>query len=179
MTRTGADAPEALPDGLNDSIDLAIVETLRRDGRATLSVLSQRTGLSVSAVQSRVQKLERRRIITGYHAGVDYKALGYPISAFVSVTPTTYIDDAVIPERLHTIPGVMSCYSVAGAPSYLLLVRTGSPEMLEELLNSIHRALPVSTQTTVVLQAYFEEAPLVRSEPRLPRSPAPRTNPSA
>ena len=78
----------------------------------------------------------------------------------VSVTPTDYAEEQRIPERLRGIPGVVSCYSVAGVPSYMLLVRTRSPEALEGLLNTIHRVLPVSTQTTLILQAYFEDAPL-------------------
>ena len=160
MTRSGGGPDGGRPAGLGDRIDATIVETLRRDGRATLATLSRNTGLSVSAVQSRVQKLERRQVITGYRAVVDYKAIGYPISAFVSVTPTDYTDEQRIPERLRDVPGVVSCYSVAGAPSYLLLVRTSSPESLEALLNTIHHVLPVSTQTTLILQAYFEENPL-------------------
>ena len=161
MSRSTGDDPAApLPPEVGDRIDAIILQTLRRDGRATLATLSQNTGLSVSAVQSRVQKLERRQIISGYRAVVDDKAIGFPISAFVSVTPTDYAEEQRIPERLRGIPGVVSCYSVAGVPSYMLLVRTRSPEALEGLLNTIHRVLPVSTQTTLILQAYFEDAPL-------------------
>ncbi|GAA2518062.1 Lrp/AsnC family transcriptional regulator [Rarobacter incanus] len=140
-----------------DQVDRAIIEVLTADGRATLAKLSDKTGLSVSAVQSRVQKLERRGIIAGYRAVVDHEALGTPISAFVSVTPLDYSQQSQIPARLAEIAGVMSCYSIAGAPSYMLLVRTQSPSHLEDLLNTIHASVPVSTQTTLILQAYFEE----------------------
>ena len=47
---------------------------MEKDGRATLSQLSDATGLSISAVQSRVQKLERRNVILGYiHSGFHIK----------------------------------------------------------------------------------------------------------
>lgn len=46
-----------------DDIDETILRMLEEDGRATLSQLSDATGLSISAVQSRVQKLERRDVI--------------------------------------------------------------------------------------------------------------------
>ena len=46
-----------------DATDGVILDMLEKDGRATLSHLSEATGLSVSAVQSRVQKLERRGVI--------------------------------------------------------------------------------------------------------------------
>ena len=49
-----------------DATDGVILDMLEKDGRATLSHLSEATGLSVSAVQSRVQKLERRGVIRGY-----------------------------------------------------------------------------------------------------------------
>lgn len=52
--------------GQFDDIDETILSMLEKDGRATLSQLSDATGLSISAVQSRVQKLERRNVILGY-----------------------------------------------------------------------------------------------------------------
>ena len=48
-----------------DETDQRILTMLEADGRATLAQLSQATGLSVSAAQSRVQKLEKRGIIKG------------------------------------------------------------------------------------------------------------------
>lgn len=138
-----------------DETDLRIAELLERNGRATLAELSAETGLSVSAVQARVQKLERRGVIRGYRAVIDDEARGLPIGAFVSVTPLDYSEEANIPERLRGIPGIRSCHSVAGAPSFVLEVRVSSPGRLEELLNLIHRTVPVSTQTTIILQTYF------------------------
>lgn len=47
--------------GQFDDIDETILRMLEEDGRATLSQLSDATGLSISAVQSRVQKLGTSR----------------------------------------------------------------------------------------------------------------------
>lgn len=142
-------------DGGIDATDAAILDMLEADGRATLSQLAAGSGLSVSAVQSRVQKLEKRGIIKGYRAVIDYERRGLPISAFVSVTPLDYSRESEIPDKLHDLDGVVSCYSIAGAPSFILLVRVATPGRLEELLNLIHRTVPVSTETTVILQTYF------------------------
>ena len=139
-----------------DEVDRALVQALRQDGRATLSSLAAMTGLSLSAVQARVRKLEARDVITGYRAVVDPEVLGLPITAFVEITPLdqSQVDDA--PERLREVPGIEACYSVAGGANYLLLVRVASPRALEELLGSIRREASVSTRSTVVLQTYFE-----------------------
>lgn len=138
-----------------DAKDATILDMLEEDGRATLSQLSKATGLSVSAAQSRVQKLEKRGIIKGYGAVIDHEQRGLPISAFVSVTPLDYDKESDIPRKLKDVDGVVSCYSVAGAPSFVLLVRVASPSKLEELLNLIHRTVPVSTESTVILKTYF------------------------
>ena len=97
----------------------------------------------------------RRGVIKGYRAVLDYELRGLPISAFVSVTPLDYSQEADIPGKLHELEGVVSCYSIAGAPSFMLVVRVSSPSKLEELLNRIHRTVPVSTESTVILQTYF------------------------
>lgn len=88
------------------------------------------TGLSVSAAQSRVQKLEKRGIIKGYKAIIDQEQRGLPISAFVNVTPLDYSAESSIPDKLNNIDGIVSCYSVAGAPSFVLVVRVASPPPL-------------------------------------------------
>ena len=131
-----------------DATDGVILDMLEKDGRATLSHLSEVTGLSVSAVQSRVQKLERRGVIRGYKAVIDDERRGLAVNAYIAVTPIDY-------SQLKNIDGIMSCDSVAGSPSFMLTVRVESPSKLEELLNLIHRTVSVSTETTIVLQRYF------------------------
>ncbi|KAB8287051.1 Lrp/AsnC family transcriptional regulator [Bifidobacterium avesanii] len=138
-----------------DTVDDRILDLLEADGRATLSELAAATGLSVSAVQSRVQKLEKRGVISGYRAVVDPEQRGLAIGAFVAVTPLDYAQEARIPEKLRDIEGIVSCDSIAGAPSFMLVVRVASPGKLEELLNLIHRTVPVSTETTMILKRYF------------------------
>ena len=59
---------------MDDAVDLAIVSAVSRDGRATLADLSAATGLSVSAAQARLKRLEARGVITGYRATIDASA---------------------------------------------------------------------------------------------------------
>ena len=40
---------------------------------------------------------------------------------------------------------------------HMLTVRAASPSKLEDLLNVIHQTVPVSTETTIVLQRYFSK----------------------
>ncbi|MCX4097274.1 MULTISPECIES: Lrp/AsnC family transcriptional regulator [Nocardia] len=139
-----------------DDIDRLLIRELMADGRATLSNLAEKATLSVSAVQSRVRRLEARGVIRGYTAKVDPEALGQLLSAYVAITPLdpSQPDDA--PALLQHIPGIEECHSVAGDESYMLLVRVASPRHLEQLLQEIRATANVRTRSTIILQTFYD-----------------------
>ena len=138
-----------------DDIDRILMRELAADGRATLSELAASTGLSVSAVQSRVRRLESRGVVTGYSARINPEAVGHLLSAFVAITPLdpSQPDDA--PARLEHIKEIESCHSVAGEESYILLVRVESARALEDLLQRIRTTANVQTRSTIILSTFY------------------------
>ncbi len=138
-----------------DAIDRILVRELVADGRATLAHLASVAGLSVSAVQARVRRLEARGVVAGYAARLNPEALGNLLSAFVAITPLdpSQPDDA--PARLEHIREIESCHSVAGEESYVLLVRVSSARALEDLLQRIRTAANVRTRNTIILQTFY------------------------
>lgn len=148
---------------LDDDTDRLIAAALIADGRSTLKSLAEATGLSVSAVQARVRRLETDGVIRGYTAIVDPEAIGLPLAALVAITPLDPAHEYDIPDRLVGLAEVESCHSVAGEDSFVLFVRVASPTALEELIREIRRCANVSTRTTVVLQTFFER----RAQPTL------------
>ena len=142
-----------------EETDRAIVRELTLDGRLSYTDLAERVGLSVSAVHQRVRRLEQRGLITGYAARVDAKALGLPLTAFVSITPMDVAQPDDAPARLAHLPAIEECHSVAGVESYILKVRVASPDALEGLLAEIRAAANVTTRTTVVLSTFYEDRP--------------------
>ncbi|OBH39884.1 AsnC family transcriptional regulator [Mycobacterium intracellulare] len=140
-----------------DDVDRILVRELVADGRATLAELAASARLSVSAVQSRVRRLEARGVIAGYSARVDPEAVGHLLSAFVAITPLdpSQPDDA--PARLEHIEEIESCHSVAGEESYVLLVRVASARALEDLLQRIRTAANVKTRSTIILNTFYTD----------------------
>jgi Lrp/AsnC family transcriptional regulator, leucine-responsive regulatory protein len=136
-----------------------IVALLARDGRMSFTELARQTGLSVSAAQQRVRRLERRGMIRGYAALIDPGDAGLPLTAFISIKPfdPAAPDDA--PARLAHLRAIEACHSVAGEESYILKVRVASPAALEDLLQQIRAAASVSTRTTIVLSTPYENRP--------------------
>lgn len=144
-----------------DDIDAGIVRAVVQDARATLADLSAAVGLSVSAVQTRLRRLESRGIITGYRALVDAEAVGKPLAAFIEITPLDPAQPDNAPELLEHLAEIEACHSVAGEASYMLYVRVASPRHLESLLREIRAAASVNTRSTVVLQTFYENRPIL------------------
>ena len=139
-----------------EDTDAEILRLLSTDGRMSFTDLAKQTGLSVSAVHSRVRRLEQRGVIRGYRAEVDPQALDLALTAFVSVKPIDPAAPDDAPERLSGIAAIEACHSVAGDESYILKVRVATPLALEQVLQEIRAAANVSTRTTVVLSTPFE-----------------------
>ena len=71
-----------------DRVDEAILRLLEKDGRLSFNSLGQEVGLSKTPSWTRVNALERNKVITAYRAEIDPAALGLQLHAFVQVTIT-------------------------------------------------------------------------------------------
>ena len=142
-----------------DETNRTILTLLASDGRLSYTELARKTGLSVSAVQQRVRRLEERGMIRGYGAVIDPVAAGLPLTAFVSIKPFDPAAPDDLPDRLAHLTAIEACHSVAGDESYILKVRVASPVALEDLLQEIRAVAGVSTRTTVVLSTPYEGRP--------------------
>ncbi|MCM3486592.1 Lrp/AsnC family transcriptional regulator [Kocuria rosea] len=123
--------------------------------------MSERVGLSVSAVQARLRKLESSGVIAGYQAILDPEAIGKPLAAFIEITPLDPRQPDNAPELLQSITAIEACHSVAGDSAYMLFVRVASPKALEALVNEVRHVASVNTRTTVVLQTFYEHRPML------------------
>ncbi|WP_062299709.1 Lrp/AsnC family transcriptional regulator [Demequina maris] len=149
---------------MQDPVDARLVAEVSRDARATLAQLAAHVGLSTSAVQARLRRLEASGVITGYMALVDPGSVGRPLSAFIEITPLDPAQVDEVPRLIEHLTAVEACHSIAGDASYMLFVRVGTPPDLETLIRDIRQAVNVTTRTTVVLQTFFENRPLVPAD---------------
>ena len=108
-----------------DEIDKKILQMLQENARYSLKKIAESTFLSSPAVSSRIGKLEREDIITGYHAAVDPVKLGYHITAYVNLDVLPG-EKLVFYERMAEIPNVLECSCVTGDYSMLLKVAFSS-----------------------------------------------------
>lgn len=151
-----------------EDIDAQIVAALAADGRLSVTELGKRVGLSSSAAHQRVRRLEQRGVIRGYRADIDPVKVGRPLTALISLQPFDPAAPDDIPERIDHFPEVVSCWSVAGDQSYVLLVHVARPQHLEDLLARLRSEAGCSTRTTIVLSTPWENRPYGPADPTAP-----------
>jgi len=140
-----------------DETDRQLVEALRSDARASYAQLGRLVGLSAPSVQERVRRLERRGIITGYHATIDQRLAGLAVTALVGVHQTESAELADVAARLATVTEVEDCFFVAGDNAFIVKVRVPDVAGLEATIGRLQRVDGVAlTRTTVVLSTKWE-----------------------
>jgi Lrp/AsnC family leucine-responsive transcriptional regulator len=132
-----------------DATDRRILSELAADGRVSLAELGRRVSLSSPAVAERVQRLERAGVITGYHAEIDPRALGFPLTAIVRIRPAAR-QLPKIPELAEQIPEVAECLRITGEDCFVLTVHLRS---MEELSGLLDRFLVYGETTTSIVNA--------------------------
>jgi Lrp/AsnC family transcriptional regulator, leucine-responsive regulatory protein len=133
-----------------DQIDRRILTELSTDGRMSLAELGRRVSLSPPAVAERVGRLEQAGVITGYHAAIDPRALGYQLTAIVRVKPAAR-QLPRIPELAAEIPQISECLRITGEDCFFLKVHLRSIDELSPLLDRFLRY--GSTTTSIVNDA--------------------------
>jgi Lrp/AsnC family transcriptional regulator, leucine-responsive regulatory protein len=144
----------AYENGLLDDINRRLLEELQRDGRAAFAELGRRVGLSAPAVAERVGRLEREGVITGYHADVDPRAIGYTLAAVVRIRPFAR-QIHKIPEIAAQTPEIVECERITGEDCFLLRLHVREMEDLEPVLD---RFTPYGQTTTSIVHS----APVAR-----------------
>lgn len=132
-----------------DKLDLKILSQLQRNGRMSITELAEHIGLSASACAERVRRLERDKVITGYHARVSPEAVGKALLVFVEIKLSTKSEEVFerVKQELLLVPEVMECHLVSGGFDYLVKFRLRGMAEYRQLLGSILKRLPVAAES--------------------------------
>jgi len=105
-------------------IDRRILKVLQEDGRMTIQAIADRVGLSASPCLRRIRWMEQQGIIAAYSVTIDQKAVGLPVSVFVSIKLERQRSDELdrFGEAIADWPEVMECYLMTGQFDFLLRV---------------------------------------------------------
>ncbi|HEY0718630.1 MAG TPA: Lrp/AsnC family transcriptional regulator, partial [Streptosporangiaceae bacterium] len=158
-----------------DPLDLALLTTMRQRPRAGALELSRLVRVARATVQSRLERLERAGVITGYGPEVDIAAAGYPVQAFVTLEIAQGSLDKLRSD-LSSIPGVLEAYATTGTADVLCRVAAASNAGLQQILLQLNSSPWVARSTSAVLLSTVIEPrvmPLLASRPRASATRAP------
>ncbi len=129
---------------------MAILRTLRDDGRITLTDLAERVHVSRTNVHGRIAKLHEQGIISGYTARIDTGQVGLPVAALVLIgVDQSQLDE--LREQLDSMPAVEHWGLTMGSYDGFIMARVASVEELRALLVDQLRTMPGITRTESVL----------------------------
>ena len=136
--------------------DEALLSLLREDARAPTAAIARRLQLSRTTVQSRIERLERMGVISGYTVSVSDDHERERVRALVMITVFPKQAPFVV-EALRQMPGVRSLHSVNGAWDLVAMVVVQTIGDMDELTDRIGDLDGVErTTSTLLLSTKFQ-----------------------
>lgn len=130
-----------------DQFDIAILEALQENARATNVEIAEKVNLSQSPCLRRIRMLEEQGVIRGYRADIDRQAVGLELTVFVSFKVIRHSRENAqeFQQALMEIPEVVSCYMISGDLDFLAEVVVENLAAYERLLTERLLVLPQVT----------------------------------
>nr|WP_314484129.1 Lrp/AsnC family transcriptional regulator [uncultured Pseudomonas sp.] len=127
-----------------DRIDRALLTALQDNARLTIAELADQVSLTTSPCWRRVKRLEESGYINGYQAVLSPKALGFGVTAFVSIMMESHTKQTALAfeQRLMAIPEIVTCHNISGRYDFLLEVLASDLESFGEFTREVLQRLP-------------------------------------
>jgi DNA-binding Lrp family transcriptional regulator len=149
-----------------DALDARLVELLTAEPRVGVLEASRRLGVARGTVQARLDRMQRRGVITGYGPDIDPAAIGHPVTAFVTLELTQVRGRDQVAERLATIGEILEAHTITGSGDVLCRVVARDNADLQRVIDAIVEVPGVIRTSTVIALATtvrYRTTPLVRS----------------
>ena len=117
-----------------DEANLRLLAELQQDARLSFAELGRRVGLSSPAVAERLGRLEEAGVITGYHAEIDPRAVGFTLGVVIRIRPAPR-ELRKVAELAQRTPEVVECHRITGEDCYFMKAYVRDVEHLEEVID--------------------------------------------
>jgi DNA-binding Lrp family transcriptional regulator len=142
-----------------DAIDRRLLGLMPELTRPSILELARRAGVARGTVQARIDRLIERGVIAGFGPRLDLQALGYTVTAFVSLE-ISQGKGSVLVDALRAMPEVLEVHKTTGAGDLLVRMVARTNEHLHELLEAVLSFDGVErTQTSLVLHTSVQRGP--------------------
>lgn len=120
-----------------DDLDARLITLLTAEPRLGMLECSRRLGVARGTVQARLDRLVDRGVVTGFGPDVSPAALGYDVTAFVSMEIRQIAGHEPVADRLAAIPEVLEVHTITGDSDLLCRVVARTNADLQRVIDRI------------------------------------------
>ncbi len=145
-----------------DDVDLAILRSLIKNSRITISQMSKEIDVPDATISNRLKKLEVD-VIRRYTMILDWQKMGLEITSII-IIQTESEKHGSVKEELSRLEEVSEVYSVSGEYDILIKVWVSGIEELNQLINSKIRSIDGIEDLTemIVMERVKEDIPTLK-----------------
>jgi DNA-binding Lrp family transcriptional regulator len=142
---TNAAGPAAL-----DDLDRRLLRAFTALPRLSVLEASRQLGVARGTVQARLERLERRGVIASWGPQLSPAAMGWAVTAFVTVEIRQGSGSDVVVEHLRAIPQVLEVHTITGPGDLLCRVVARDNADLQDVLDRVVSSGGVERSSTVI-----------------------------
>ncbi|GAA1677448.1 Lrp/AsnC family transcriptional regulator [Nonomuraea maheshkhaliensis] len=164
-----ADPPVHLYSMTIDDLDARLIALLTAEPRLGVLECSRRLGVARGTVQARLDRLTERGVITGFGPDVSPAALGYDVTAFVTMEIRQVAGHDPVADRLARIPEVLEVHTITGDSDLLCRVVARTNADLQRVIDRIVDVQGVLRTNSIIAldtPVPYRVLPLVADVPR-------------
>lgn len=152
-----------------DSLDVRLLDLLAAEPRVGVLEASRRLRVARGTVQARLDKLQRTGVIQDLAPTIDPAALGFPVTAFLSLEIAQHQGRDAVVAHLTGIPEVIEAHTVTGGTDIWVRLVARDNTDLQRVIDQVvadEAVLRTSTVISLNREIAFRTGPLVHTAAR-------------
>jgi DNA-binding Lrp family transcriptional regulator len=157
-----------------DALDARIIELFAAEPRIGVLECSRRLGVARGTVQARLDRMAERGVISEFGPQIDPAAIGFGVTAFVTLQIRQPRGHDPVAARLAAIPEVIEAHTITGTGDMLVRIVGRSNHDLQRVIDAIVYVEGVERASTVIslaTQIPHRTLPLVRATAEIVAQP--------
>ncbi|MEO9323164.1 Lrp/AsnC family transcriptional regulator [Nocardioides sp. C4-1] len=149
-----------------DELDRSLITLFAAEPRVGVLEASRRLGVARGTVQARLDRLVASGVVTGWGPDLSPEALGFPVTAFLTLEISQSSGHVAVAEHLAAIPEVLEAYTITGVGDLWCRVVSRSNADLQRVIDQVVAVDGVQRASTVMAlatQVPYRVLPLLRS----------------
>jgi DNA-binding Lrp family transcriptional regulator len=167
-------------DGL-DPLDARIITVFTDQPGIGVLGASRALGVARGTVQARLDRLERRGVLTSFAPQVEPSAMGYPVTAFCTLEIRQSRGHDPVVAHLRRIPEVLEAHTITGQGDLMIRVVAQDNAHLQHVIDRVVAVDQVERAATVIAlatQIPYRTLPLVQLAAPAQTCPGDGTDPA-